>query len=40
MKITSIQITDLPDILRIENLDFNPAEAGTKDQYQARIEKL
>ena len=40
MKITSVQLNDLPEILRIENLGFNPAEAGTRDQYQARIQHL
>ena len=40
MEITKVTLTDLPEIVRIENLGFTPEEAGTKEQYQDRIEKL
>lgn len=40
MEITKVTLKDLPEIVRIENLDFTPEEAGTKEQYQDRIEKL
>ncbi|ATO45482.1 hypothetical protein C5L30_001967 [Companilactobacillus farciminis] len=40
MEITKVTLKDLPEIVRIENLGFTPEEAGTKEQYQDRIEKL
>ena len=40
MEITKVTLRDLPEIVRIENLGFTPEEAGTKAQYQDRIEKL
>jgi len=40
MEITEATLKDLPEIVRIENLGFTPEEAGTKEQYQDRIEKL
>ena len=40
MEITEAALKDLPEIVRIENLGFTPEEAGTKEQYQDRIEKL
>lgn len=40
MEITKVTLRDLPEIVRIENLGFTPEEAGTKEQYQNRIEKL
>lgn len=40
MEITKATLKDLPEIIRIENLGFTPEEAGTKEQYQDRIEKL
>ena len=40
MEITKATLKDLPEIVRIENLGFTPEEAGTKEQYQDRIEKL
>lgn len=40
MEITKVTLKDLPEIVRIENLGFTPEEAGTKEQYQNRIEKL
>ena len=40
MEITNVSLSDLTDILRIEKLGFNDQEAGTKDQYRDRIEKL
>ncbi|WP_195701636.1 GNAT family N-acetyltransferase [Companilactobacillus futsaii] len=40
MEITKVTLKDLPEIVKIENLGFTPKEAGTKEQYQDRIEKL
>lgn len=40
MEITKVTLKDLPEIVRIENLGFTAEEAGTKEQYQDRIEKL
>ena len=40
MEITKVRLKDLSEIVRIENLGFTPEEAGTKEQYQDRIEKL
>lgn len=40
MEITKVTLKDLPAILRIENLGFTAEEAGTKAQYQDRIQKL
>ena len=40
MEITKATLNDLPEIIRIEKLSFTPEEAGTKAQYQDRIEKL
>lgn len=40
IKIDIVHPQDLADILRIEQLGFNEAEAGTADQYQARIDQL
>lgn len=40
IEITAVDPQDLPAILRIERLGFNEAEAGTADQYQARINQL
>lgn len=40
MEITNVTDADLSDILRIERLGFNEAEAGTEAQYRDRIQKL
>lgn len=40
MEITNVTMNDLPAILRIERLGFTAEEAGTKNQYQDRINKL
>jgi len=40
MEITNVTIDDLPAILHIENLGFTKEEAGTKNQYRDRINKL
>lgn len=40
MEITNVTQTDLSEILRIERLGFTAEEAGTKEQYQDRINKL
>lgn len=39
-KIDIVHPQDLAAILRIERLSFNEAEAGTAEQYQARINQL
>ena len=40
MEITTVSISDLPEILRIERLGFTAEEAGTEEQYRDRIKKL
>lgn len=40
MKITQVILKDLPEILRVEQMGFNQAEAGTETQYRQRIDKL
>lgn len=40
MKIDTVKISDLEEILAIEKAGFNEAEAGTIDAYQKRIEMI
>ncbi|BDZ29814.1 GNAT family N-acetyltransferase [Lactiplantibacillus sp. WILCCON 0030] len=40
MEITSVKMTDLPQLLTIEKAGFSAAEAGSEAAYRERIEKL
>lgn len=40
IEINQVNMQDLPEILEIEKLGFSPAEAGSREAFRERIEKL